>query len=378
MEFLRILVFIAFVLARSEAQQRQSNISLGSSLTPDENSTWLSNSGLYAFGFYKEGNGFSVGIFLAGIREKTVVWTANRDSPPVTSNATLVFTSEGSLVLQSREGNKYIGDSALSSSSASMMDSGNFVLYNSNGRIIWQSFDHPTDTLLPTQRLLAEKQLISSASESDHASGIFMLAMQSDGNLVQYPVKSTPLTSSNAYYASDTYGNGGNVSLVFDSDAHLYLMNSSGVNIRNITNKGYYRKDTIFLMRIDWDGLFRLYSFSLNVNTNWTAEWASSNDRCDPQGLCGLNGFCTLIDQEADCKCLPGFDFVDKGNWTAGCERNFIADSCGNNNKSLRYTMEELPNTSWEEDTYSVLEILDKESCIQACLDDCNCEAAFY
>jgi len=32
-------------------------------------------------------------IFIAGIPEKTVVWTANRDGPPVSSNATLRFAS---------------------------------------------------------------------------------------------------------------------------------------------------------------------------------------------------------------------------------------------------------------------------------------------
>ncbi|KAE7998016.1 hypothetical protein FH972_002595 [Carpinus fangiana] len=34
---------------------------------------WLSRSGLYAFGFYKQGNGYAVGIFMAGIPKKTVV-----------------------------------------------------------------------------------------------------------------------------------------------------------------------------------------------------------------------------------------------------------------------------------------------------------------
>jgi hypothetical protein len=38
-----------------------------------QNSTWLSRSGRYAFGFYKQGNGYAVGIFMARIPEKTVV-----------------------------------------------------------------------------------------------------------------------------------------------------------------------------------------------------------------------------------------------------------------------------------------------------------------
>ncbi|KAL5555692.1 hypothetical protein UlMin_037928 [Ulmus minor] len=376
MAFLK-LVLLAFVFVTSEAEERRSNITRGSSLTPAGNSSWLSNSGLYAFGFYREGNGYSVGIFLAGIPEKTVVWTANRDRPVVTSNASLLFTGEGKLVLQSTQDQYYIGDSLQPASSASMLDSGNFVLYDSRGSTIWQSFDNPTDTLLPTQRLSAGKELISSISESDHSAGIFRLKMQEDGNLCQYPV-GTPDTAGHSYYSSFTDGTGGNVSLVFDRDGQLYLLNSTGVRFKNISQKEYYRKNVIYLMRIDKDGIFRVYSHGLHQNGSWEIEEASSSNKCDPKGLCGLNGFCVQIDQETNCLCLPGFDFVKKGNSTAGCERNFIADSCGNKNMNFTYTIEEVGSTSWEDNPYSEKSVAGKEECKQACFDDCNCEAAFY
>jgi len=54
-----------------------------------------------------------------------------------------------------------------------MLDSSNFVLYNSNNNTIWQSFDHPTDTLLPSQHLSIEKVLNSSVSDSNHSTGNF-------------------------------------------------------------------------------------------------------------------------------------------------------------------------------------------------------------
>jgi hypothetical protein len=97
----------------------------------------LSHSGLYAFGFYKQGDGYSVGIFIAGIPEKTVVWTANRDDPPVTSNATSRFASDGRLVLEWALGQVTVVADSSGSASASMLNSGNFVIYSSNQRIIW-------------------------------------------------------------------------------------------------------------------------------------------------------------------------------------------------------------------------------------------------
>ncbi|KAM5577604.1 hypothetical protein ABKV19_008115 [Rosa sericea] len=91
------------VILNAEAKAVPSNISTDSSLTPTSNPSWLSSSGLYAFGFYEQGNGYAVGIVLAGVPEKTVVWTANRDDPLVSNNATLLFTS-GGLSLQSTQG----------------------------------------------------------------------------------------------------------------------------------------------------------------------------------------------------------------------------------------------------------------------------------
>ncbi|XP_071914816.1 G-type lectin S-receptor-like serine/threonine-protein kinase LECRK3 [Coffea arabica] len=195
--------------SRIAAQQRPLNISLGSSLTPTGNSSsWLSPSGIFALGFYQQRNGYAVGIFLAGIPQKTAVWTANRDSPIFSSNVSLILSTDGRLILQQPEGQDItVVDPSEPISSASMLDSGNFVLYDSVKRIIWQSFEHPTNSLLPGQRLAADQELISSASETDDSKGIFRLKMQTDGHLVQYPVGTTDVAE-NSYWSSGTNGDG--------------------------------------------------------------------------------------------------------------------------------------------------------------------------
>ena len=190
------ILLIVYAIWNVEASQTGGgggarNISRGSSLTPTGNSSWLSPSGLYAFGFYPQGKGgYAVGIFVAGIPDKTVVWTANRDNPPpATTNLTLQLTADGRLILQSPQGQSIpIVETSENISSASMLDTGNFVLYNFNQKRIWQSFDYPTDTILPGQTLSGDQQLVSAASETDHSSGIFRLVMQSDGDLVLYSV----------------------------------------------------------------------------------------------------------------------------------------------------------------------------------------------
>ncbi|CAK7355082.1 unnamed protein product [Dovyalis caffra] len=373
-----ILFFLLLSVSFTASAQRQTNISLRSSLTPLTNSSWFSPSGLYAFGFYRQGNGYSIGVFLAGISLNTVVWSAKRDDPPVPTNATLLFSSDGRVVLQSAQGDETLIDSPSQPASlAAMSDSGNFMLYDSDGKIIWQSFDHPTDTLLPTQQLKAGAELVSSASETGHSTGFYRLKMQHDGHLVQYPVD-TQDTAPYSYWASGTNGYGDNVTLNLDQDGHLYLLNATLFNIKNITVGGYPTKETINMMKLDADGIFRIYSKNLTRNGNWSAEWSSTEDKCDPKGSCGLNGYCVMNDLEAECRCLPQFAFVNQGNWTSGCERAFRAESCKDKNGSGAYTIEEVRFTDWEDVPYSTLSVTAKGDCEQACLEDCNCEAALF
>ncbi|XP_010260907.1 PREDICTED: G-type lectin S-receptor-like serine/threonine-protein kinase LECRK3 [Nelumbo nucifera] len=377
-----VLVFLllsAFFSVAS-AQLKSSDIILGSSLSPATNSSWLSPSGIFAFGFYPLGEGFAVGIWFARIPEKTVVWRANRDDPPVPRNATLLLTSDGRLTLQKTQGQiKTIAEASQSASSASMLDSGNFVLYSSNRSVIWQSFDSPTDTLLPGQRFPADKQLFSSNSKVDPSTGRFRLKMQNDGNLVQYPIQ-TPDTGAYAYWASGTFGQGNNVSLNFNSDGRLYLLNTTGFNIKNVTVGGFpTTRTTVYRMTVDFDGIFRLYSNRLDRNSSWSIVWNSTSNPCDPKGNCGPNAFCILMDQRAACNCLPGFDYVDKEQQSLGCKRISSAENCGDQNKHIKFDMVPLDRTTWENDPYLTLSsITNQEDCRVACLEDCNCEAAVF
>ncbi|KAK3006517.1 hypothetical protein RJ639_015781 [Escallonia herrerae] len=376
---LLLLLLLLSAFSTATAQQRQFNISPGSSLTPGSNLSWLSPSGLYAFGFHPQRNGYAVGIFLAGGAERTVVWTANRDDPPVFKNATLLLTTDGKLVLQPMQGQETpVVSLDEPASSASMLDSGNFVLYNSDQKVIWQSFEHPTDTLLPGQPLGKGQELFSSISQTDHSTGIFRLQMQADANLVQHAFKSNSLyLPEDSYWFSDTKDLGDNVTLNLDADGHLYLLNSNFI-LKNLTKEGNFQRRTIYLMKLDVDGIFRVYSQNLDEKRNWTIVWSSTEDKCDPKGLCGLNGFCVPRNVEAQCKCVPGFSFVDPKKWSSGCEWNYKAGSCKNDDGRMNYTMKTLDETTWFDNSYTFLGKTTKEDCSAACQVDDNCDAAMF
>ncbi|XP_059432972.1 G-type lectin S-receptor-like serine/threonine-protein kinase LECRK3 [Corylus avellana] len=369
------ILFLPFLLLSAIfAQQGQSLVKRGSFLTPSTNSSWPSPSGLYAFGFYKQGSGYAVGIFLAGLPQKTVVWTADRDKPPVSSDSKLNFTSDGRLVLQSAQG----AETSLASfpegaSSLSMLDTGNFVLLNSANQTVWQSFDYPTDTFLPTQNLSHGQVLYSSVSDTNKSTGIFRVLMQEDGWLAMYPV-GTPYTLEYGYGGPGIDGQKNDVVLQLEDDGHLYLINGAGVIIVNMT-AGYATKDVVYRLTIDPDGILRLYSHDMNQNGDWTVKWFTPDDNvCKPKGLCGINGYCVVIDLQVGCKCLPQFESVNKEDRSSGCQRNFTAESC----ESDRYAMEPVLNTVWENNNYSIIISTTQDNCGEACLQDCNCEAALF
>ncbi|KAL7588299.1 hypothetical protein Lser_V15G36938 [Lactuca serriola] len=375
-------IFLIFNIAKA-----QSNVTRGSSLRPTGATTsWLSPSGLYAFGFYPQTGGYAVGIYIAGIAERTVVWTASRETLPLSNNATLRFTTDGRLVVDQPQGQQIsISDTrGIGATVASMQDSGNFVLYDSDRRtILWQSFDHPTDTLLVGQRLVPRQALLSCVSETDHSIGIFKLSMQSDGNLVQYPNLGFPNGPSTAYWASGTFDKGPNVTLNLDSDGFLYLLQNSTFYIRNLTKGGYPREDAIYRMKIDVDGIFRLYFHNLsNTSQNESSFiWASSTDKCRGLGLCGVNGYCALMNEAARCRCLPGFDFVNPESWSSGCKRNYTAETCkiqDGNEGNLSQMMTTLKNSRWEDTAYALPKASNQQECSLACMKDCNCEAALF
>ncbi|XP_023901164.1 G-type lectin S-receptor-like serine/threonine-protein kinase LECRK1 [Quercus suber] len=382
-----LLVFLLPVHANAQRNQSNSNIILlGSSLSPNANRTsWLSPSGLFAFGFYPQDDGFAIGIWLVNQTEKTIIWTANRDDPPVSSNATLNLTIDGKLLLITEQGRELsiidVDQEDRPATSAAMLDSGNFVLYRNDSYVIWDSFDFPTDTILGGQNLSSGNNLVSSRSISDHSSGHYSFNMQEDGNLVAYPVNSSANTLDAYWYSATDYGNV-YASLILSRLGVLFVHLSEFPRFI-LANSSYPDKNgtTIYRATLDADGIFRLYlhHFKSDNSSSMLMEWSALSDQCDVKGFCGLNSYCSGMGSKADCNCYPGFDFINTSNKFLGCYHNFSEDDCRRSkDPAMLYNATSLANIVLRGNYPYSVEPMKKENCGQFCLEDCNCGAVSY
>ncbi|XP_050292258.1 G-type lectin S-receptor-like serine/threonine-protein kinase LECRK3 isoform X1 [Quercus robur] len=290
------LLFMFLLAVDVKAQLNHSKIPLGSWLSSIANRTsWVSPSGLYAFGFYPQDKGYAIGIWLRNQPNNTIVWTADTDNQPVSSKATLNLTSDGKrLLLRTEHGEetsiavfpRYY--SSTPADSASMLDSGNFVVYSNSSEVIWESFNRPTDTILGGQNFSYDNADL--VSRSDHSGRRYRLRINSKGNLVSYPDNSTYATET-AYWSLDTFY-GSDVTLSLNQRGLLRLIYGSSSIIISANNSYPGEKETTIIYRamLDSDGIFRLYSHhfwgnSSNTSSKMYSEWSALRDQCEVKGF---------------------------------------------------------------------------------------------
>ncbi|XP_039165918.1 G-type lectin S-receptor-like serine/threonine-protein kinase LECRK3 [Eucalyptus grandis] len=386
------ILLILVPLPLSTEAQTSGNLTLGKSLTAnDQNSSLLSPSGEFAFGFRKMGQGAHLlAIWFEMIEEKTIVWSANGDNlAPEGSKVQL--TANRGLVLTDPRGRELWSSNltATGLAYAAMLDTGNFILASASHVNLWDSFSRPTDTILPTQQLDLGAKLNARYSEMNYSAGRFLFTLQNDGNLVLYATP-TPLVASDSYWDTNTTTG---FQLIFNQSGQIYLTGRNGTTLKMITEdpvptSGYYQRAIL-----EYDGVFRQYIHPkmANSSSGRLIGWSRVSYPVPPNicmstsqdigsGACGFNSYCTLGDDlRPRCQCPPGYTLLDSTNEMNGCIQDFAPQNCnGSRRETDQFDLREMPNTNWPQSDYEHSAAQTEDWCREACLADCFCAVAIF
>ncbi|XP_058109427.1 putative receptor protein kinase ZmPK1 [Magnolia sinica] len=371
---LLLYLLISFHSPYASQTPQYNSLKKGSSLSvEDESDLLISPDKSFTCGFYKVGtNAYSFSIWFSNSANKTIVWTANWGRPVNGRGSRFSVHLDGNMVLTDIDDSTVWNANTTSNDvdRAELLNSGNLVLKDPNGRILWQSFDSATNTLLPSQMLTKGKRLISERGKGDLSMGYFNLFFDSD-NVLRLMYDGPDI--SRVYWPDpgrDAWGNGRST---FNS-SRLAVLDEIG----QFSSSDQLKLDASDLgvgirrrLTLDYDGNLRLYS--LNESTGlWLISWVALPQQCDIHGLCGRYGVCVYTPMPK-CTCLPGYEISDPGDWSKGCKPKF-SKIC--NTQMVKFV--ELPQTDFFGFDHTYSEGISLESCMKICLDDCSCEAFQY
>uniref|UniRef100_A0A8I6XW40 non-specific serine/threonine protein kinase n=1 Tax=Hordeum vulgare subsp. vulgare TaxID=112509 RepID=A0A8I6XW40_HORVV len=260
-------------------------------------------------------------------------------------------------------------------------ESGNLVLFNQNNSIVWQSFDHPTDTLLPRQPLTEGMKLTPNIiNASNPVSNQLYLAAHHAGLHASAGSTHQIYYQSSVYYAGDAYNGSTYIALLNRS---LSIFPSSSPPSESIEN---VRIDlpparSFQYMRFESDEHLRLYEWDQN-NIRWSSVYDIFQlDYCDYPTICGEYGICR--NGQCICPVVAGdilyFKQADTRNLSLGCISVDPIPSCQSAAAEEDHHLVALSDVSYfnYNDPNAAIPS-DEESCRQACSSNCSCKAAFH
>ncbi|XP_052110933.1 receptor-like serine/threonine-protein kinase SD1-8 isoform X4 [Arachis duranensis] len=346
------------------------------------NQTLLSKNQTFALGFFRGSNtNYYLGIWYNNINPQTIVWVANRDNPVDNSTGYLKIGDNGNFVLLNSSGNPAWSSNQTSAKNPvlQLLDTGNLVLKDSsdktNNNYLWQSFDYPTDTVLPGMKIGwnldtgTEKHLTSwKVTGEDPSSGDFTIKLDYHGLPEAFLRKNQTIIFRTGPWNGEGYSgipamkdNIDGLKFNFTYDEHSVLYSFS------ITEPSLLPR---IILTSDTDGEFQRYMW---IQGSWNKFWYQPADQCDYYRQCGPYGVC---DENASpiCKCMQGFRPKNQEAWNLrdgsdGCVRN-TALNCSTD-KFLHLEHTKLPETS----SVFMNKSMTLDECGSLCKRNCSCTA---
>ncbi|XP_027074549.1 G-type lectin S-receptor-like serine/threonine-protein kinase At1g11300 [Coffea arabica] len=340
----------------------------------------------FKLGFFSPENSSDryVGI-MYNLPGTAIIWVANRERPLNDSRGTVVILEDGNLAVINGVKDMLWSTNVSSSSansSAQLLDTGNLVLTDeSNGRIKWESFEHPTDCFLQYSKLGASTtgsiKITSWRSPSDPSVGTFSAGL----SLSQIP-QLFVWNNSSPYWRSGPWSGTAFIGIAGMASANYQVMDVLKDNSGSPYVTYNYVDTPFFYYLLSSSGHIR--SMFSSGKGDWTINWSSQLSQCDVYGKCGPYGSCNPKGYPI-CTCLPGFKPSDQeewnqGNWTGGCIRKELLQCQRNESASREDNQDGFMNlTHMKVPDFAEPMAITEQECRKNCLDNCSCTAyAFY
>ncbi|KAM3320907.1 G-type lectin S-receptor-like serine/threonine-protein kinase isoform X1 [Capsicum chacoense] len=339
-----------------------------------------SHGGTFELGFFSPGNSKNryVGMWYKKISVRSVVWVANREAPLTSRTGSLKVIEPGILVLVNGT-NKVVWSTNTSRSVqnpiAQLLDSGNLVVKQAgDGNFLWQSFYHPTNTLLPGMKLGwnfvtgREVYLSSWKNEEDPAPGDYTYRCDPTGYPQNFLKK-----GSNVIYRSGPWNGLGFGGATNSRNGTFYRYEIVSTNTE-VYFQTYLTSTVIATLTLNPNGVLQLLTWG-DGEQAWVPFFIIPGDNCDTYKLCGSYSSCNSNDFPVLCGCLDKFvpnssEAWNKADWSGGCVRRTPLN-CSQGDVFLKYSQLKLPDTrnSWSNVTMTL------EECKNICSKNCSCMA---
>ncbi|KAK4253965.1 hypothetical protein QN277_009406 [Acacia crassicarpa] len=379
--FTNLIVFVITFLSFFTAISFSSD-TLNSTQSLKTNDTLLSANQTFVLGFFSlDESRFYLGIWYGKIQVRTAVWVANRDNPLEDPNGFLKIGDTGNMEIVDRTG-KTIWSSNQTAAAKNpvlqILDSGNLIIRESSVSAsknpLWQSFDYPTNTLLPGMKLLynfdtkMEKHITSWKSSQDPSTGVISFKLDFHGlpeiflwnnNTKLY--RSGPWNGVRFSGVPEMKSETDSIKFDFYQDEHqLYYT-------FNIGTQSLYSRLTVTpdgqLQRLTW----------VPDNQVWNPFWFAPKDQCDTYKECGPYGICDT-NASPVCTCMRGFSPKNIQAWNLrdgsdGCVRKTKLDCWSD--EFLKVQNVKLPDTT----SVFVNRSMSLMECGGLCKKNCSCTA---
>ncbi|CAM8918470.1 unnamed protein product [Rhodiola kirilowii] len=349
-----------------------------------------SNGSVFRLGFFSPNGSTNryVGIWYNTAVPK-VLWVANTENPLTNSSGVFKVSEQGNLVVSYGENevlwSTNVSNSGANSTSAQLLDSGNLVLQEVNGYVLWQSFDHPGDTFWSPMKLSSNtqtgvnKSITSWLGLSDPSYGNFTVGIVP--LIVSLNVPEVFIwNNGEPYWRSGPWNGQGFIGVPVMNSVYLDGF-SVGIEADGSTYVALNYADESYLaaFQITSTGLLVQWTWE---EAAWDISWTSRESECDVYAKCGVFGICDA-NKTPFCSCMRGFTPENAGewnagNWTSGCRRarqlkcdrisNGTGQASDEDDGFLKLQTVKVPDhTEW----WPYLE----EKCRSNCLKNCSCIA---